>query len=62
MEPVVLELVRGLAKRAEQFVLPALFFPSFFWASKRKKTKVYVDKKWISPILSYFQLPNYQPK
>src|SRR5438552_1305243 len=26
-----------MAKRAEQFVLPALFFVSFFWASKRKK-------------------------
>jgi len=26
-----------MAKRAEQFVLPALFFVSFFWAGKRKK-------------------------
>jgi hypothetical protein len=29
----------GPAKPAEHLVLPALFFGSFFWASKRKNNK-----------------------
>jgi hypothetical protein len=30
-------LCAGLTKAAEQLLLSALFFVSFFWASKRKK-------------------------
>jgi len=43
MEPVVLVFVRRLAKRAEQFVLPALFFAPFFWAGKRKEDTRFIE-------------------